>query len=103
MQRTGSQNLGNWDNGTSIDYTNADILAQTTVGSTLRFHYTDWTEGAQLQFVGLNTIDITENTGYVDIEVTTEILGKIAESNNWPYVNGKNMTITKVTLIPAEN
>lgn len=100
---TGLHNLGNWDNGTSIDYTNADILAQTTVGSTLRFHYTDWTEGAQLQFVGLNTIDITENTGYVDIEVTTEILGKIAESNNWPYVNGKNMTITKVTLIPAEN
>lgn len=76
----GSQNLGNW-NGTSIDYSNADILAKTTVGSTLRFYYTDKTEGAQLQFAGA-TIDVTDNTGYVDMEVTAEIINAITENGN---------------------
>lgn len=96
----GSQNLGNW-NGTSIDYTNADILAQTTEGSTLRFYYTNRTENAQLQFAGLNTIDVTDDTGYVDIEVTAEIIAAIAGAGNWPYVNGQNMTVTRIALIPA--
>lgn len=97
----GSQNLGNW-NGTSIDYTNADILAQTTVGSTLRFYYTDKTEGALLQFAGA-TIDVTDNTGYVDMEVTAELVTTIAE-NQWPWLSGKNMTITRIVLIcPAGN
>lgn len=77
----GSQNLGNW-NGTSIDYSNADILAKTTVGSTLRFYYTDKTEGAQLQFAGGATIDVTDNTGYVDMEVTAEIINAITENGN---------------------
>lgn len=95
----GSQNLGNW-NGTSIDYSNADILAKTTVGSTLRFYYTDKTEGAQLQFAGA-TIDVTDNTGYVDMEVTAEIINAITESGNWPYLNGQNMTVTRIALIPA--
>lgn len=96
----GSQNLGNW-NGTSIDYTNAGILAQTTEGSTLRFYYTNRTENAQLQFAGLKTIDVTDNTGYVDIEVTAEIIAAIAEASNWPYVNGQNLTVTRIALIPA--
>lgn len=96
----GSQNLGNW-NGTSIDYSNADILAKTTVGSTLRFYYTDKTDGAQLQFAGGATIDVTDNTGYVDIEVTAEIINAITENGNWPYLNGQNMTVTRIALIPA--
>lgn len=96
----GSQNLGNW-NGTSIDYSNADILAKTTVGSTLRFYYTDKTEGAQLQFAGGATIDVTDNTGYVDMEVTAEIINAITENGNWPYLNGQNMTVTRIALIPA--
>lgn len=99
---TGSHNLGSWDNGQSRDFSN--VLAQTTVGSTLRFYYTDWTEGAQMQFAGLNTIDVTDDTGYVDIEVTAEIIAAIAKASNWPYVNGKNMTITRIVLIcPAGN
>lgn len=96
----GSQNLGNW-NGTSIDYSNADILAKTTVGSTLRFYYTDKTEGAQLQFAGGATIDVTDNTGYVDMEVTAEIINAITENGNWPWLSGQNMTVTRIALIPA--
>ena len=99
---TGSQNLGSW-NGASIDYSNADILAKTTVGSTLRFYYTDKTEGAQLQFAGA-TIDVTDNTGYVDMEVTAEIVKAITESGNWPWLSGQNMTVTRIVLIcPAGN
>lgn len=99
---TGSQNLGSW-NGTSIDYSNTDILAKTTVGCTLRFYYTDWTEGAQIQFAGLNTIDVTNNTGYVDMEVTAELVTTIAE-NQWPWLSGQNMTVTRIVLIcPAGN
>lgn len=100
---TGSHNLGSWDKGTSIDYTNADILAKTTEGCTLRFYYTDWTEGAQIQFAGLNTIDVTDNTGYLDMEVTAELVTTIA-GNQWPYLNGRNMTVTRIVLIcPAGN
>lgn len=97
---TGSHNLGSWDNGTSIDYSNADILAKTTVGSTLRFYYTDKTDGAQLQFAGA-TIDVTDNTSYVDMEVTAEIINAITESDNWAWLSGKNMTVTRIALIPA--
>ena len=99
---TGSQNLGSW-NGTSINYSNTDILAKTTVGSTLRFYYTDKTEGAQLQFAGA-TIDVTDNTSYVDMEVTAEIINAITESDNWPWLSGQNMTVTRIVLIcPAGN
>ena len=101
---TGSHNLGSWNNGVSIDYSNADLLAKTTEGCTLRFYYTGWTEGAQLQFAGQNTIDVTDDTGYVDIEVTAEIIAAIAKASNWPYVNGQNLTVTKIVLIcPAGN
>lgn len=100
---TGSHNLGSWDNGASIDYTNTDLLAKTTEGCTLRFYYTDWTEGAQIQFAGLNTIDVTDNTGYLDMEVTAELVTTIA-GNQWPWLSGKNMTITRIVLIcPAGN
>ena len=100
---TGSHNLGSWNNGVSIDYSNADLLAKTTEGCTLRFYYTGWTEGAQIQFAGLSTIDVTDNTGYVDIEVTAEIIAAIAEASNWPYVNGQNLTVTRIALIPANS
>lgn len=100
---TGSHNLGSWDNGASIDYTNTDLLAKTTEGCTLRFYYTDWTEGAQIQFAGLNTIDVTDNTGYVDMEVTAELVTTIAE-NQWPWLSGQNITVTRIVLIcPAGN
>lgn len=100
---TGSHNLGSWDNGASIDYTNTDLLAKTTEGCTLRFYYTDWTEGAQIQFAGLNTIDVTDNTGYLDMEVTAELVTTIA-GNQWPWLSGQNMTVTRIVLIcPAGN
>lgn len=100
---TGSHNLGSWDNGTSIDYTNTDLLAKTTEGCTLRFYYTDWTEGAQIQFAGLNTIDVTDNTGYLDMEVTAELVTTIA-GNQWPWLSGQNLTVTRIVLIcPAGN
>ena len=100
---TGSQNLGSWNNGVSIDYSNANLLAKTTEGCTLRFYYTDKTEGAQLQFAGA-TIDVTDNTGYVDMEVTAEIVKAITESGNWPWLSGQNMTVTRIVLIcPAGN
>ena len=98
---TGPHNLGSWA-GTSIDYSDADILAKTTEGCTLRFYYTDKTDGAQLQFPGAGTIDVTDNTGYVDIEVTADIVTELT-TNNWPWMSGQNMTITKITLIcPVE-
>lgn len=97
---TGSHNLGNWS-GTNIPFTE-DILAQATVGSTLRFYYTDWTEGAQLQFAIDGYIDVTNDIGYVDMEVTTEVITALTENNN-PWMSGQNMTITRIVLIcPAE-
>lgn len=97
---TGSHNLGNWS-GTNIPFTE-DILAQATVGSTLRFYYTDWTEGAQLQFAIDGYIDVTDDIGYVDMEVTTEMITALTENNN-PWMSGQNMTITRIVLIcPAE-
>lgn len=100
---TGPWILDNWEteNG-SIEYP-ADILAQTTVDCTLRFYYTDWSEGAQLQFaINTNTIDVSNNADYVDMKLTTELI-EVLTGNSWPYVNGKNMTITRIVLIcPAE-
>ena len=88
-----------WESGTSIEYT-ADVLTKTTVGSTLRFFYKDKTDGAQLQFAGQTTIDVTDNSGYVDMSVTEELITALS-GNSWPYLNGQNMTITKIVLIPA--
>ena len=95
---SGEHDLESW-NGTPIEYT-AEVFAETNVGSTLRFFYKDKTDGAQLQFAGLATIDVTDNSGYVDMSVTDELITALLE-NSWPWMSGQNMTITKIVLIPA--
>ena len=95
---SGEHDLESW-NGTSIEYT-AEVLAETTVGSILRFFYKDKTDGAQLQFAGQTTIDVSDNSGYVDMSVTGELITALSE-NSWPWMSGQNMTITKIVLIPA--
>lgn len=97
---TGPHDLGDW-NGTPVQYP-SNILAQTTVGSILRFYYSEKQEGAQIQFAdGNETIDVTDNLGHVDILVTETRMDSLQEG--WPYLNGKNMTVTKIVLIqPAE-
>ena len=102
---SGSQNLGNWDNGTSIEF-KEDVLAKTTVGGTLRFYYTGWAEGAQLKWGNMgdeDIINVTDDTGYVDMPITEKVMAEITSADNWPYVNGANLTVTKITLIPAAN
>ena len=75
-------------------------MSKTTVGSILRFFYKDKTDGAQLQFAGQATIDVSDNSGYVDMSVTEELITALAE-NSWPWMSGQNMTITKIIMIPA--
>ena len=94
---SGEHNLGGW-NGTSIEYT-AEAMSKTTVGSILRFFYKDKTDGAQLQFAGQATIDVSDNSGYVDMSVTEGLITELAKG--WPWMSGQNMTITKIVLIPA--
>ena len=94
----GEHNLGNW-NGTSVEY-KAEFLKETTEGSTLRFFYKDKTENAQLQFVGQATINVTDDLGYVDMKVTSDLISSLT-SNSWPWMSGQNMTITKILLLPA--
>lgn len=97
---TGTHDLVNW-NGKSVQYS-SNILAQTTVGSILRFYYSKKQEGAQIQFANSKTIDVTDNLEYVDMPVTQEMITTLTE-NEWTYLNGKNMTVTKIVLIrPAE-
>lgn len=92
----GTHDLGNW-NGTSVHYP-SNILAQTTVGSILRFYYSEKQEGAQIQFAdGSETIDVTDNLGHVDILVTETRMNSL--QGGWPYLNGQNITITKIVLI----
>lgn len=92
----GTHDLGNW-NGTSVQYP-SNILAQTTVGSILRFYYSEKQEGAQIQFAdGSETIDVTDNLGHVDILVTETRMNNL--QGGWPYLNGQNITITKIVLI----
>ena len=93
----GEQNFGNW-NGTSVEY-KAEFLEETTEGSTLRFFYKDKTDNAQLQFAGQTTIDVTDDLGYVDMKVTSDLISTLT-SNSWPWMSGQNMTITKIILIP---
>lgn len=76
----GSHDFGNWTS-LSIEYT-SDLLAQTTEDCTLRFYYTNRTEGAQLQFAGLTSIDVTDDTGYVDMEVSAELIAALTEAQN---------------------
>lgn len=87
-----------WVSGTNIEYT-ADVLTKTTVGSTLRFFYKDKTDGAQLQFANQATIDVTDNSGCVDMIVTDALITELAGGS--PWMNGQYMTITKIVLIPA--
>lgn len=97
---TGPHDLGNW-NGTSVQYP-SNILAQTTVGSILRFYYSEKQEGAQIQFAGSETIDVTDNLEYVDMPVTQEMITTLTD-NEWTFLNGQNITVTKIVLIqPAE-
>lgn len=96
---TGPHDLGNW-NGTSVEYP-SNILAQTTVGSILRFYYSEKQEGAQIQFAN-ETIDVTDNLEYVDMPVTEKMINNLI-GNEWPFLNGQNITVTKIVLIqPAE-
>ena len=80
---SGEHDLESW-NGTSIEYT-AEAMSKTTVGSTLRFFYKDKTEGAQLQFAGQATIDVTDNSGYVDMSVTDALITELA--GGWPWMS----------------
>lgn len=97
---TGTHDLGNW-NGLPVQYS-SNILAQTTVGSILRFYYSEKQEGAQIQFAyDKETIDVTDDLGHVDIPVTEARMSSL--QGGWPYLNGQNMTVTKIVLIrPAE-
>lgn len=92
----GTHDLGNW-NGTSVQYP-SNILAQTTVGSILRFYYSEKQEGAQIQFAGSETINVTGNLGYVDMPVTETMINNLMR-DEWTYLNGQNITITKIVLI----
>ena len=94
----GEHNLGSWT-GTSIEY-KPEFLTETTEGSTLRFFYKDKTDNAQLQFAGQATIDVTDDLGYVDMKVTSDLILSLT-SNSWPWMSGQNMTITKILLLPA--
>lgn len=94
----GEHNLGSWT-GTSIEY-KPEFLTETTEGSTLRFFYKDKTDNAQLQFAGQATIDVTDDLGYVDMKVTSDLILSLT-SNSWPWMSGQNMTITKIVLLPA--
>lgn len=93
---TGTHDLVNW-NGKSVQYP-SNILAQTTVGSILRFYYSKKQEGAQIQFANSKTIDVTDNLEYVDMPVTQEMITTLTE-NEWTFLNGKNMTVTKIVLL----
>lgn len=98
----GERDLGNWDNSLSIQYDN--FLSETKAGDTWRVFYKDANvSDAQLQFpystaaaIGINDI-----SGYSNYEVTDELIGKITSDYNKMSVNGKNMTITKIVLLPA--
>lgn len=93
---TGTQALVDWNTGISIPYT-VDMLSQTTVGSILRFYYSEKQEGAQIQFADENeTINVTDDE-HVDIPVTEARMSSLQKG--WPYLNGQNITITKIVLI----
>lgn len=92
----GSITLEGWNTGESINYP-SDIFSQTTVGSILRFYYSEKQEGAQIQFADSNeTINVTDDE-HVDIPVTEARMSSLQEG--WPYLNGQNITVTKIVLI----
>lgn len=96
----GSITLEGWETGQSINYP-SDIFSQTTVGSILRFYYSEKQEGAQIQFAdGNETINVTDDE-HVDIPVTEARMSSL--QGGWPYLNGQNITVTRIVLIqPAE-
>lgn len=97
----GENDLGYW-NSFSIQY--GDFLSETNIGDTWRVFYKDAdVSDAQLQFPysGIAAININNVSGYSDYEVTDELIGKITNDYNKMSVNGKNMTVTKIVLIPA--
>lgn len=92
----GSITLEGWETGQSINYP-SDIFSQTTVGSILRFYYSEKQEGAQIQFAdGNETINVTDDE-HVDIPVTEARMSSL--QGGWPYLNGQNITVTKIVLI----
>lgn len=93
----GSITLEGWETGQSINYP-SDIFSQTTVDCTLRFYYSEKQEGAQINFAGSETKDATDDLGYVDIPVTETMINNLM-GNEWPFLNGQNITITKIVLI----
>lgn len=97
----GSITLEGWNTGESIIYP-SDIFSQTTVGSILRFYYSEKQEGAQIQFADdKETINVTDDE-HVDIPVTEARMSSL--QGGWPYLNGQNITVIKIVLIhqPAE-
>lgn len=98
---TGTLVFGDWAKGESIHYT-SDILSNTALGCKLRFYYSDMQEGAQVNFLGKLMDVVDDGLGYADMPVTQEMITTLT-GNEWPYLNGKNMTVTKIVLIqPAE-
>lgn len=98
---TGTLVFGDWAKGESIHYT-SDILSNTALGCKLRFYYSDMQEGAQVNFLGKVMDVVDDGLGYADMPVTQEMITTLT-GNEWPYLNGKNMTVTKIVLIqPAE-
>lgn len=98
---TGTLVFGDWEKGESIHYT-SDILSNTALGCKLRFYYSDMQEGAQVNFLGKVMDVVDDGLGYADMPVTQEMITTLT-GNEWPYLNGKNMTVTKIVLIqPAE-
>lgn len=92
---TGTQALVDWGTGINIPYTE-DMLLQTTVGCTLRFYYSERQDGAQIQFANSETIDVTDNLEYVDMPVTETMINNLTGKG---WLNGKNITVTKIVLI----
>lgn len=92
----GSITLEGWNTGESIIYP-SDIFLQTTVGSILRFYYSEKQEGAQIQFADdKETINVTDDE-HVDIPVTEARMSSL--QGGWPYLNGQNITVIKIVLI----
>ena len=85
--------VDDWSTGFSLDI----AANKPNAGDVLRFYYKDRIEGAQLG-VANQTIDVTNDSEYIDVTVTEEMATYFADTD-WPWVNGQKMTMTKVTLI----
>ena len=92
--------VDDWSAGESLGFSEGTPA----VGDIVRFYYKDKTEGAQISFAN-SIIDVTDNLGYVDVEVTADIYNTIWNGDypGWSYVNGVKMTLIKVTLLGSSN